>query len=116
MVENINELYKLKNNEQLFINRPLKNLLQEIKPQIKTAHVFNEDYFFFIFKFSTIEQQKTDQGSILDRVALFVYVKDFIPWGWEERPKGDELNWTANDSEKFGNFIVTNVSIVYPKN
>ncbi|AWK04315.1 hypothetical protein HYN56_08725 [Flavobacterium crocinum] len=115
MVQNINDVYKLKENKTLFIDRPLKDLLKEIRPEIKTAHVFNEDYFVFIFKFTTIEQQRQDQGSFLERVALFVYVKDSIPWGWKEKPKGTELNWTSDDVQKFGNFIVTNVSVVYPK-
>ncbi|RKR10057.1 hypothetical protein C8C83_1725 [Flavobacterium sp. 90] len=115
LVQTISDVYKLKENKDQFINKPLKDLLKEIKPPIKTAHVFNDDYPLFIFKFTTIEQQRKDEGSISDRISLFVYVKNPIPWNWSGRAKGSELNWTVDDKLKFSDFIVTNISIVYPK-
>lgn len=35
MVQTTKDVYLLKTNEQLFINKPLKILLKEIKPEIK---------------------------------------------------------------------------------
>ena len=59
MVQTTKDAYKLKINEQQFINKPLKNLLKEIKPEIKTAGASNEEgYQFFSFRFRTLEQHK----------------------------------------------------------
>lgn len=51
MVQTPAETYKLKVNEQQFINKPLKNLLKEIKPEIKlvTGTVDYPSFFFFLF-------------------------------------------------------------------
>ena len=43
MVQTTKDAYLLKTSEQQFINKPLKNLLKEIKPEIKTAGASNEE-------------------------------------------------------------------------
>ena len=47
MVQTPNDAHKLKINEQQFIHKPLKNLLKEIKPEIKTVlrTIDNASYF-----------------------------------------------------------------------
>ena len=112
LVQNINDMYRLKDNETQFINKPLKDLLKEIKPEIKIAFPNNEPPSF-IFMFLTSEQLRRHEGTTAENVALFVYVKDFIDWKWENRPKGKEPVWTKEDAEKYGNMIVTGISIVY---
>jgi hypothetical protein len=114
MVQTTKDVYKLKTNEQLFINKPLKDLLKEIKPEIKTGYASNEDTFFFIFKFITHEQQKKNEGSYEDRVSLYVYVKDPIDWKWEKRPKEIGLSWTKEDAEKYGNLTVIRIKVISP--
>ncbi|WP_281235317.1 hypothetical protein [Flavobacterium gelatinilyticum] len=112
MVQNINDLYKLKENEQLFINRPLKNLLQEIKPEIKTGSVINEKHsFMFCFRFTTIEQQKKNEGNSTERISLLVQVSEHIPWYWALRPKNKEIIWTHKDSYEYGDMIITHIDI-----
>ncbi|WP_343589345.1 hypothetical protein [Flavobacterium sp.] len=108
MIQSITDVYKLKENEASFINKPLKDLLKELKPEIKTVLVMRNDNFFY-FKFT----ERDTEESIEDRISLFVYVKDRIYWNWEQRPKGRETNWTKEDAEKYGNMIVTRISIVY---
>ena len=116
MVQTTNDLFELKTNEQQFINKPLKNLLKEIKPEIKTGYASNENPYFFIFKFITHEQQKkkTKEVSWENQVSLYVYVKDPIDWKWEKRPKETGLSWTKEDIEKYGNLIVIRIKVINP--
>ena len=108
LVQSTKDVYKLEENEQLFLNKPLTNLLKEIKPDIKTVLVIDEN--FFCFYFITRDQLKKNEGSIEDSIVLFVYVKDIIEWQWEKRPKGKETVWSKEDIEKYGNLIVTHIT------
>jgi hypothetical protein len=115
IVQTTTDAYKLKINEQQFINKPLKNLLKEIKPEIKTAGASNEEgHQFFSFRFRTLEQHKKNEGSYEDRVSVYVYVKEPIDWKWEKRPKGKELVWTKEDAEKYGNLTVIRIKVISP--
>ncbi|MEP6806935.1 MAG: hypothetical protein ABI892_20570, partial [Flavobacterium sp.] len=59
LVQNISDMNRLKEYEAVFINKPLKYLLKELKPEIKTATVLNEEEGgLFCFRFTTIEQQR----------------------------------------------------------
>lgn len=112
LVQNINDIYRLKENEEQFINKPLKDLLKEIKPEVKIAFPNNENPSFD-FRFLSHEQLRKNEGTIPENVSLFVGVKDFIDWKWENRPNGKEPVWTKEDAEKYGNLIVTRINIVY---
>lgn len=116
LVQNISDIYKLKDNEGLFINKPLQVLLKEINPEIKTANPLNSELsFVFGFRWTTLAQQRKREGSVADRVTLLVNVKDFIEWNWNERPVGNEIEWTKEDSNKYGNLIVTDIEVLFPK-
>ena len=117
VVQTTADVPKLKTNEQQFINKPLKDLLKEIKPEIKTGYASNDNPFFFRFKFITHDQQKKKkkEGSWEDQVSLYVYVKDPIDWKWEKRPKEIGLSWTKEDAEKYGNLIVIRIKVIYPQ-
>jgi hypothetical protein len=113
MVQTTADVYKLKANEQQFINKPLKYLLNEVKPEIKTAWGNNEEgHQFFSFRFTTLEQQKTNDGSLADRVSLYVYVKESIDWNFDNRPKGSEYSWTKEDVNKYGNLTVIRIKVI----
>lgn len=113
MVKTTNDVYLLKQNEQKFINKPLGNLLKEIKPVIKTSFASNEEgYQFFTFKFRTVEQIRKDQGNWEDKVGLYVYVTELIDWQFEKRPKGQEYVWTKDDLKKYRNLIVTRIKVI----
>jgi len=111
MVQTTKDIYKLKENEQQFVNKPLKDLLKEIKPEIKTATGIIDNPFFFSFKFRTLEQQNKNLGNYDDRVALYVYVKEPFDWSYEKRPKGNELKWTKEEIEKYGNLTVIRIKV-----
>lgn len=113
MVQTTKDAYLLKTNEQQFINKPLNDLLKEIKPEIKTGYGTNEEGLqYFAFRFRTPEQWKKNEGVWEDRVALYVYVKDPIDWQYEKRPKGKETVWTKEDAKKYGNLIITRIKVI----
>jgi hypothetical protein len=51
LVQTKGDVQKLNINEQEFINKPLKKLLNEIKPKIKTAYGNIGDPCYFSFRF-----------------------------------------------------------------
>jgi hypothetical protein len=112
MVQTTADVYKLQLNEQQFINKPLKILLKEIKPQIKTADATNDNPYYFSFKFRTLEQRRNNEGSIQDKVSLYVYVNNPIDWKYEQRPKGRELDWTSSEIEKYGDLTVIRIKVI----
>lgn len=113
MIKTTKDIYLLKTNEQQFLNKPLKDLLKEIKPEIKTADGnIGEGYQYFSFRFRTREQWKKNEGDWEDRVTLYVYVKEPIDWKYEKRPKGNELVWTKEDAEKYENLTVVLIKVI----
>lgn len=110
MVQTPDDAYKLKSNEQQFINKPLKNLLKEVKPEIKTG--FGEDYpSFFTFKFFSPEEINRE---VIGRkhISFYVYVKEIIDWNPNRRPKGKEYIWTKEDLLKYGDLTVIRIKVI----
>jgi hypothetical protein len=114
IVETTRDIPKLKENQQQFINKPLKNLLKEIKPQIKTVWATKDEINYFSFRFRTSEQINKNEGNYDDKVSLYVYVKENIDWDFEKRPKENELNWSQEDIEKYGNLTVIRIKVYNP--
>ncbi|PWA05280.1 hypothetical protein [Flavobacterium laiguense] len=112
MVQTPNDVYKLKANEQQFINKPLKNLLKEIKPEIKIAFGTLGYPSFFSFRFiSREEMNRKPFGS--NTLGLFVYVKEPVDeWDNSKRPKEIEFQWTKEDVEKYGDFTVIRIKVI----
>jgi len=112
MVQTPNDAYKLKANQQQFINKPLKEVLKEIQPEIKTAFGNNEEgHSFFSFFFLSPEES---HRKVIGRkhVSLYVYVKPPIDWNFDTRPKGKEYEWTNEDVERYGNLTVTRIKVI----
>lgn len=111
MVQTPTETYKLKTNEQQFINKPLKNLLKEIKPEIKLV-LGTVDYpSYFSFRFISREEMNS-KPSDGNTVGLYVYVKEPLDWDFDKRPKGKEYQWTKEDVEKYSNLTVIRIKVV----
>lgn len=92
MVQTTKYVYLLKTNEQQFVNKPLKTLMNEIKPKIRTGSASNElVYQYFSFRFRAMDKWIKNDGDWEDRVALYVYVKEPTDRKWEKRHKGNEL-------------------------
>ncbi|KIO52853.1 hypothetical protein IW18_09935 [Flavobacterium hibernum] len=116
MVQTTKDVYKLKELQKQFFNKPLENVLKEIKPEIKMGYGNNDEgHSYFTFKFITPEQVKRNEGDEDDRVSLYVYVKEApIDWNFEKRPKGKELLLTKEDIQKYGNLTVIRIKVIQP--
>jgi hypothetical protein len=111
MVQVPNDAHKLKVNEQQFIGKPLKYLLNEIKPEIKNAFATKNfpDYFSFRFIDSDeIKRRPIENNSL----GLYIYVKEPIDWNFNNRPKGSEYSWTKDDVNKYGNLTVIRIKVI----
>ncbi len=111
MVQVSNDAQKIKINEQQFINRPLKYLLNEIKPEIKTAYATRNFPDYFSFRFITSEEIKR-RPLENNSLGLYIYVKEPIDWNFNNRPKGNEYTWTKEDAEKYGNLTVIRIKVI----
>ncbi|RUT69584.1 hypothetical protein D0817_15540 [Flavobacterium cupreum] len=111
MVQTTKDVYLLKINEQQFINKPLKNLLKEIKPEIKFVSGTVEYPSFFSFRFISREEliKRPLGGNIL---GLYVYVKEPLDWNFDKRPKDTAYKWTEEDAEKYGNLTVERIKVI----
>ena len=113
MVLTPNEAYKLKENEQLYINKPLKNLLKEIKPEIKTAFGTLDNPSYFSFRFIDAEEFRNGRAVGKNHLGLYVYVKEPIEeWSNGKRPKEIEFQWTKEDLKTYGNFTVVRIKVI----
>ncbi len=112
LVQAPNDAYKLKANEQQFLDKPLKDLLVQIKPEIKTAWATSGDQSYFSFYFINPENFKDGRAIGQNHLGLFVYVKEKIDWKYENRPPGKELLWTKDDIQKYGDLTVTRIRVI----
>ncbi|MBM3922383.1 MAG: hypothetical protein FJ340_04165 [Sphingomonadales bacterium] len=99
-----------------FINKQLKDLLKEIKPEIKYA--FGTDSgdhgvpAFFNFMFVTREQSDSLRAKNLSPIVIFVYVKENIDWfGRTKRTKETGHTWTEDDFRNYKDFTVIDLWI-----
>ncbi|TDE31487.1 hypothetical protein E0I61_01970 [Flavobacterium ranwuense] len=111
MVQTIKDVHLLKNNEQQFINKPLKNLLKEIKPEIKNVLGTKDDPSYFAFNFISRDEIKR---KVIGRkhINLYVYVKEPLKWNFNERPQGKEYLWSKEDVEKYGDLTVIRIKVI----
>jgi hypothetical protein len=112
MVQVPNDAQKLKANEQQFINKPLKYLLNEIKPEIKTAYATRSYPDYFSFRFIDSEEFKSGRAVGQNHLGIYIYVKEPIDWDFNNRPKGNEYTWTKEDAEKYGNLTVIRIKVI----
>lgn len=111
MVQTPNDAHKLKTFEQQFINKPLKNLLKEIKPEIKTVYGNIGDPSYFSFRFidsEEIKRRPLEKNSL----GLYVYVKETLDWDFTKRPEGKEHLWTKEDIEKYSDLTVIRIKVI----
>jgi len=112
IVQTSNDAYKLKENEQQFLNKPLKNLLKEIKLEIKIAYGKLDYPSYFAFRFVSkeeIQRRNFDETHL----GLYIFVKEPITeWSNGKRPKEIEYQWTKEDLKKYGDFTVIEIKVI----
>ena len=107
----VDDAQKIKANEQQFINKPLKELLKEIKPQIKrvtagSSKNIQSSVGYFIFNF--VDSKQKDSLSKISKtpVTIVVYVKEDFEWDFNKRTKGKETVWTAEDAKIYESLTI----------
>ncbi len=111
LVQTTNDAYKLKQNEQKFLNKPLKNLLNEIKPEIKMVDGTLNSPDYFTFKFVTHDEYIKGKKE-KKYISIYVYVKEPINWKSENRLEGKRFVWTKEDVNKYGNYTVVWIRVI----
>lgn len=111
LVKTVNDAQKIKANEEQFINKPLKELLKEIKPPIKHVSAspsknIQSNVGYFIFNFVDSNQKESLRSKGKTPVTLVVYVKEYFEWDFQKRPKGKETVWTSEDEKKYENLTI----------
>jgi len=114
MMKTQNDVQNIKKNEKQFINQPLKDLIKEIKPQIKwvTANPsvnIQSSVGYFIFNFVDSKQKDSLNAKRKIPVTIVAYVKEYFDWDFHKRQKGKEFIWTKEDLEKYGDLTVVGI-------
>lgn len=110
----VTDAKKLKTNEQIFINKPLKTLLKEIKPQIKmvtASPTWAESAGRFTFKFVDYKQDQKIVGKRKAALRITVYVKEKFVWDDKKRFDEKKLSWSKEDEEKYGNLTIIRIDV-----
>lgn len=116
LMETIHDAAKIKSNEKLFINKPMKLVLMNIGPEIKMVSVrpTNNPNFqlgYFIFRF--VDAHKYDSFAQKNKypIQITVFVKEPFSWDYTKRPAGDPFQWTKEDVAKFGDLTVVGIRV-----
>ncbi len=116
LVSNLSDLHKLKENETIFINNPLSNLLGEIQPTIKrvigSPFSQNGTSSVFMMYFISYEEKNKLQSQGIEPIHLFIEIKEDFKWNAKERYNDRKLNWSIDDLEKYGHLTVTKVAVI----
>lgn len=110
-MQKASDVQKIEINKTRFIGKPLKNLLNEIKPPIKRVMAqpsVNIDSYVGNFRFNFIDNKQKDSLSKkrITPITLVVFVKEHFDWDFHKRPKGKETVWTAEDAKKYGELTI----------
>jgi len=115
LVKKQSDVRLLIDQQERFINKPLKDLLKEIKPAIQYARGddYNDRPAYFTFKFVTRHQSDSIRQKSLFPIVLYVYVKERnIDWnGLLKRSKETITSWTADDLRNYGDFTVIGIRV-----
>jgi hypothetical protein len=116
LVQKESDIQKIKENENLFIGKPLKILLQEIKPPIKRVMAepsVNIHSYVGNFRFNFMDNNMVNSTRAKGQtpITLVVFVKEYFDWDYDKRPKGKETVWTSEDAKKFANLTVVGFRI-----
>lgn len=114
LVQKIDDAKKLEISEKQFLDKPLKTLLNEIKPQIKRVLVSpggGEINSFFVFYFVNDEEYYNFRKENKSPISIRVYTKEIINWGLPDKAKNDWRKWNENDAENYGNLTIRAIRV-----
>ena|ERR1035437_4765672 len=114
MMRTLNDAQKLQTNKQLFIGKPLKKLLKEIKPEIKMVLVresWAEAIGVIIFKFVDREGYKKYNKEGKVPLGVNVMIKEKLEWDKSDKPLADREKWTKEDAKKYGDLTIVDIRV-----
>ena len=117
LVKKQSDLRLLIDQRERFINKPLKELLKEIKPPIKFAFGTDaKDHGMpanITFKFVTHQEYLILKEVNKFPLTLIIYVKEKkIDWyDLSKRTKETSTSWTADDLRKYGDLTVIGIEV-----
>lgn len=113
------EAYKIQENNERFINKPLDSLLAVIKPQIKlaraemTSNSPASGYIVFTFTSFSDSELKRRVDKNYSPVKIVVYLKEPFEWESKVGSNADErLAWTKQDEKKYGHLTVIIIRVL----
>ena len=114
MIKKLSDVSKLKENESIFIGKPLNTLLKEIKPQIRMASAQSNraDHMPSVIYFRFVDSKiyyKKEKGK--SYASIVVYIKENFDWDGMRRSKKANYSWTKEDVEKFGSLTVVGIRV-----
>jgi hypothetical protein len=104
---------KLKDNDSLFIGKPLRVLLKEIGAPIKV--VFTESHgphkalSLLLFKFVDSAGMRRYERAGIRSLSVLVYVFENFDWN---KSASTKKQWTPEDAAKLGHLTVARIGIV----
>lgn len=113
LMSTVYDAQKLKDNDSLFLDRPLRTLLKEIGPEI--VAVFTDSrrahkaLSVIIFKFTTREESERYKLAGKRSLSILVFVKENFDW---DKPPGKMTEWTKEDAERLGHLTIMRIGIV----
>ena len=113
MVQKPKDIFIVCQKENLFIGKPLKVLLKELKPPIKIVFAeggWSEQAPQFHFFFMSKQEFDNCRRQAKLPLRLNVYVKEFFQW-YEIRSKDQYVVWEKADEEKYGDLIITAIRV-----
>lgn len=113
IMKTVNDADKIKSNEQLFVNKPLKTLLKEIGPEIKmvTANPSkssNSRLGYFTFRFVGTEKYDSCRQKNKYPKQITIFVKE--PFDWDVK-SSNKRKWTNSDLIKYGELTVVGIRV-----
>lgn len=104
---------KLKDNDSLFLDKPLRTLLEEIGPGIvfvsTESHRAHKALSYIIFKFTSREEQGRYNLAGKRSLSILIFVKENFDW---DKPRDEIFQWTKEDAERLGHLTVVRIGIV----
>ena len=116
LVHDPQEAYKIQENVNRFLNKPLDSLIAAIKPPFGTAMAEmtanSPASGYFVFTFSTPAESKELLSKGISEVKIRVYLKEQFKWNPDERGVGIErIAWTKEDVKRYGHLTVIAISV-----
>lgn len=117
LVHTIYDLKNLEINKNEFIGKPLKDLLQQIKPEIKRVRVIPgsseslSTIYLSLLSDSGFHNIYSKTGKRPAEVCIRLKEHNFKWWNPSNRPQNHRFDWTKNDEKEFGKLTVEDIRI-----